>query len=133
MIDTVETTTADIAKATQTVTFTSTAPVGADVGDTYDPTATATSGLAVTITVDPSAAAVCHITAGQVTMDADGTCVLAANQPATRTTRRPPRSSRASRSGPGSLAQTISFDLSARQPRRTAMRPSRSPPRRRAG
>ena len=63
VIDTVDTTTADIAKATQTVAFTSSAPVGANVGNTYTPTATATSGLSVTITVDPGSAAVCHIAA----------------------------------------------------------------------
>ena len=49
-----------VGKASQTVSFTSTAPAGAVLGGaTYTPAATATSGLAVTITVDASASAVC--------------------------------------------------------------------------
>ena len=44
-----------VAAATQTVSFTSTAPSNAVLGgSTYTPTATSTSGLTVTITVDPT-------------------------------------------------------------------------------
>ena len=65
----------------QTITFTSAAPGGANVGGaTYSPTATATSGLTVTITVDASAAPICSISGGMVSFDAPGTCVLNANQ-----------------------------------------------------
>ena len=46
-----------VAKANQTVTFTSTAPASGTIGGTYTPTATASSGLAVTITLDASSPA----------------------------------------------------------------------------
>src|SRR4029077_10314153 len=49
-----------VGKGSQTISFTSTAPVGEVVGGPpYTVTATATSGLAVTFTIDPSAATVC--------------------------------------------------------------------------
>ena len=68
-------------KRNQTITFTSTAPGGATVGGaTYTPTATATSGLAVTIAVDGSSSAVCSISAGAVSFQTPGSCVLDANQ-----------------------------------------------------
>ena len=70
-----------VAKGSQTVTFTTTAPTGATVaGATYTPAATASSGLTVAITVDASASAVCSITAGVVSFQTVGTCVLDANQ-----------------------------------------------------
>ena len=70
-----------VGKASQTVSFTSTAPTTAVVGGaTYSPTATATSGLAVTVTVDASSSSVCAITAGAVSFSAAGTCTLDANQ-----------------------------------------------------
>ena len=114
VIDTVDTTTADIAKALQTVTFTSSAPVGADVGTNYTPTATATSGLPATITVDPGAAAVCHIAAGVVTADADGTCILSADQAGDANHEAAPQDQQSFPVGTGLLAQTISFDLSGK-------------------
>ena len=69
-------------KGNQSITFTSTAPVGSTVGGaTYTPTATATSGLAVTITVDASTSTVCSINgSGVVSFNAAGTCKLDANQ-----------------------------------------------------
>jgi hypothetical protein len=68
-------------KNTQTISFTSTAPASAAVdGPTYTPTATATSGLPVTFTIDVSAASVCSISAGVVSFDATGTCVINADQ-----------------------------------------------------
>ena len=70
-----------VGKGAQTVTFTSTAPAGATVGGaTYTPAATASSGLAVAITVDASASSVCTITAGVVSFQATGTCILDGNQ-----------------------------------------------------
>ena len=114
VIDTVDTTTADIAKALQTVAFTSSVPVGANVGTTYTPTATATSGLPATITVDPGAAAVCHIAAGVVTADADGTCILSADQAGDANHEAAPQDQQSFPVGTGLLAQTISFDLSGK-------------------
>src|SRR6202023_2976668 len=70
-----------VAKGDQTITFTSTAPVGAKVGGpTYTVTATASSGLAVTFTIDASASAVCSISGSTVSFIGVGTCVIDANQ-----------------------------------------------------
>jgi hypothetical protein len=68
-------------KTGQTINFTSTAPVGAVAGEgTYTPTATATSGLTVEFTIDATASSVCSISAGVVSFDAAGTCVINADQ-----------------------------------------------------
>jgi hypothetical protein len=68
-------------KSNQTISFTSSAPVNAVAGEgTYTPTATATSGLTVTFTIDPTASSVCSISAGVVSFDAVGTCVIDADQ-----------------------------------------------------
>lgn len=71
-----------IAKAPQTVAFTSADPSPVNRGDTFTPTASASSGLPVAITVDPASSAVCSISGlGVVTIDApSGTCVLDADQ-----------------------------------------------------
>lgn len=66
----------------QSVTFTSIAPPGATVGGpSYTPAALGTSGLAVVISIDPSATSVCSISAGSVSFNAKGTCLIDANQP----------------------------------------------------
>jgi len=68
-------------KTNQTINFTSTAPASAVVdGPTYTPTATATSGLLVTFSIDPTATSVCSISAGVVSFDTAGTCVIDADQ-----------------------------------------------------
>ena len=68
-------------KSNQTINFTSMAPTNAVVdGATYPPTATATSGLTVDFTIDPIASSVCSISAGVVSFDAAGTCVIDADQ-----------------------------------------------------
>jgi hypothetical protein len=68
-------------KTGQTINFTSTAPVSAVVdGPTYTPTATATSSLPVSFSIDPTASSVCSISAGVVSFDAAGTCVIDADQ-----------------------------------------------------
>ena len=68
-------------RLSQTINFTSTAPSNATMGGpTYTPTATATSGLPVTITIDATASSVCSISAGVVSFNAVGTCVINANQ-----------------------------------------------------
>jgi hypothetical protein len=70
-----------VAKAPQTISFTSAAPPGAAVaGATYNVAATATSGLPVAFTIDASASAVCSIAGSTVSFTAAGTCVVNANQ-----------------------------------------------------
>jgi hypothetical protein len=70
-----------VGKGSQTITFTSTAPVGAAVGGpTYTVTATATSGLPVTLSIDASAASVCSLVGSTVSFTGAGTCVIDANQ-----------------------------------------------------
>jgi hypothetical protein len=75
-----KTATFTVARANQTVSFTSTAPVGPKITDTYTPTATATSGAGATISVDAGSASICTISLGTVTFNARGTCVLDAAQ-----------------------------------------------------
>jgi hypothetical protein len=111
-IDTVDTTTAEITKAVQSISFTSSAPTSAAVGDTYVPAATASSGLDVTLSIDPGAASVCHLTAGQVTMDDAGACIVAANQGGDANHEAAPEVTQPFAVGSGPLGQTISFDLS---------------------
>ncbi len=70
-----------VVKQDQTISFTSTAPAGAQVGGpTYNVTATATSGLTVTFTIDASATSVCSISGSTVSFIGAGTCVINANQ-----------------------------------------------------
>jgi hypothetical protein len=70
-----------VGKGSQTISFTSTAPINAKVGGpTYTVTATATSGLPVTFTIDASAASVCTISGSTVSFIGAGTCVIDANQ-----------------------------------------------------
>ena len=73
--------TVNLTKASQTITFTSSAPAAASVGGpTYNVTATATSGLAVTFAIDASASSVCSIAGSTVSFIGVGTCVINANQ-----------------------------------------------------
>jgi hypothetical protein len=71
-----------ISKATQAITFTSTAPAGATVGGTtYNVTATGgASGNPVTFTIDATASSICSIAGSTVSFTAVGTCVIDANQ-----------------------------------------------------
>ncbi|HST28884.1 MAG TPA: Ig-like domain-containing protein, partial [Rudaea sp.] len=70
-----------VGKGNQTISFTSTAPVGAAVGGpTYTVAATATSGLPVTLSIDASAASVCSLAGSTVSLIGAGTCVIDANQ-----------------------------------------------------
>lgn len=69
-------------KASQTITFTSTAPTTATVGGaTYAVSATASSGLTVALTIDASASSVCTISGSTVSFTGSGNCVINANQP----------------------------------------------------
>jgi outer membrane protein OmpA-like peptidoglycan-associated protein/predicted RNA-binding protein with TRAM domain len=64
----------------QSLEFTSTAPVHAVTGSTYTPIATSSAALAVTISVDPASTAVCSMNGSLVTFLIVGTCLLDANQ-----------------------------------------------------
>ena len=67
--------------ASQTISFTSTAPANPPVGATYTPTATATSGLAVTFSIASGSSSVCSLGAANlVTFNAVGSCVIQADQ-----------------------------------------------------
>ncbi|HYM96421.1 MAG TPA: Ig-like domain repeat protein, partial [Candidatus Sulfotelmatobacter sp.] len=73
--------TASVAKATQSITFTSSAPTGAVIGGSYAPTATASSGLTPDISLAPASAAICSLDLqGTVHFDAAGTCTIRADQ-----------------------------------------------------
>ena len=64
-----------VAKASQTVSFTSAIPAEPIAGDTYTATAQTSSGLTPTITV---ASGPCSISGGVVTLTSSGNCVLSA-------------------------------------------------------
>lgn len=70
----------DVVRGSQTISFTSSPPPDAVIGDTYAVSATATSGLAVAFSIAPAAAGVCSLAGSVVTFDAAGTCVIEANQ-----------------------------------------------------
>ncbi|HET6166628.1 MAG TPA: hypothetical protein VFE07_07345 [Marmoricola sp.] len=71
-----------VAKATQTITFSSVAPTGVVVGGPgYMPVATGGgSGSPVTFSIDASATGICSISGGVVTFQHVGTCVIDADQ-----------------------------------------------------
>ena len=74
------TTTADILKADQDITFTTTPGFRVKDGPDYTVSATATSGLPVTIDVDAGSAAVCTISGSVVSFPGSGNCQLDADQ-----------------------------------------------------
>ena len=68
-------------QASQTITFTMSAPLTEVYKGTFPVAATATSGLTVTLTVDASSASVCSLVGATVTMNSGtGTCTIDANQ-----------------------------------------------------
>ena len=69
-----------VAKASQSIAFTTQPPSPAKVGGVYTPKASATSGLAVSLTIDKSSRGVCSISAGTVTFLKRGTCTIDATQ-----------------------------------------------------
>ena len=71
-----------VAMGNQTISITSPAPSGAQVGGpTYHAVATATSGRTVALTIDPSSSTVCTINgSGVVSFIGVGTCTVDANQ-----------------------------------------------------
>ncbi len=72
-----------VPKLANTITVTSTAPSGPVVGTTYTPVATATSGLAVAVSTSTSD--ICSVTAGVVTFNHVGTCVVTFDEPGNAT------------------------------------------------
>ena len=97
-----------IGKTAQSISFTSTAPTTAVVGGaTYTPTATATSGLAVTFTIDASSTAICSLSAGKVSFNEFGTCVIDANQAGNATYAAAPQVTQSVSVGQGSQAITF--------------------------
>jgi hypothetical protein len=65
----------------QTVSFTSTAPSGPLVGETYSASASATSGLPVVLTIDAgSTPGACSISGATVSFTGSGSCLVDANQ-----------------------------------------------------
>jgi hypothetical protein len=69
-----------VSKADQSISFISTVPAEPVALDTYTPTATASSGLAVSFSIASASSSVCSISAGVVTFNTQGSCVLEANQ-----------------------------------------------------
>jgi hypothetical protein len=67
---------AGAAKSVQTITFTTTAPSSAAIGDTYVAGATASSGLPVSLSV----AGACTLSGSTVSFTASGTCEIDADQ-----------------------------------------------------
>ncbi|HUA06517.1 MAG TPA: hypothetical protein VMB27_21610 [Solirubrobacteraceae bacterium] len=74
-------TTVSIAKAPQTITFSSQPPAHPQVGGAYTAVATADSGLPVAFSIDPaSGTGVCSIAGADVSFAAAGVCIIDANQ-----------------------------------------------------
>jgi uncharacterized repeat protein (TIGR02543 family) len=70
-----------IGQAAQAITFTSTTPAGASVGDSYTVTTIGgASGNPVVVSVDASSSAACRINGSQVRFDHAGVCVVDADQ-----------------------------------------------------
>ena len=107
-----------VAKASQTVSITTTAPTSAVVGgDTYTVTATATSGLAPVLSIALASASVCSIsgsTSGStVSFTGAGTCTIEANQAGDPDWNPADQDTQAfAVAAYGSTPQTIEFDLS---------------------
>jgi hypothetical protein len=95
----------------QTITFLSTAPVGAVFGQTYAVAASATSGLAVSLTIDPVSSAVCSISGPTVSFLGTGTCTINANQAGDGTWNIAPQ--RQQSFSVGRADQTVSFTSTA--------------------
>jgi len=101
-----------VAKGDQIITFTSTAPLNAQVnGAVYDVSATSSSGLTVDLTIDPSASSVCFLAVSTVSFIGAGTCVIDANQAGTVNFNVAPQVQQSFAVSPGD--QTITFTSTA--------------------
>jgi hypothetical protein len=98
----------------QTISFSSSPPVGAVVGDpAYTVTATASSGLAVTFTAAAGSAGVCTVTGATVSFTGTGTCTIDASQPGNGTHQPAVQVHQSfTVSTPSASSQTISFTSS---------------------
>ena len=67
-------------KIVQVLTFASSVPASAQVGDTYTTSVTSSAFLAPSVTISNSSSSVCSIAAGVVTFNAVGTCLISASQ-----------------------------------------------------
>ena len=72
--------TVTVSAGSQTITRTSTSPSTPVKSGTYTPTATASSSLTVAISIASGSSSVCSISAGVVTFNAAGSCVIQYNQ-----------------------------------------------------
>jgi hypothetical protein len=101
----------------QTISFTSTPPSPAGVGDPdYAVGANATSGLAVVFSADASSAGVCTVSGSSVALVGAGTCTIDADQPGDATHTAAPQVQQSFTVGPGAPApsvQSINFTSSA--------------------
>ena len=98
--------------SSQTITFTSTAPLDAIVGGrTYLATAIASSDLPVVLTIDGTSAAVCMINDGTVSFISAGMCTIDANQGGDATFAPAPEQQQAFAVGIGSGAPTVTCML----------------------
>ena len=95
----------------QTISFSSTAPGGATVGDpAYTVSATASSGLAVTFTATPASAGVCTVSGSAVSLVGAGTCTINANQAGNASYQPAPQMQQSfAISTPSASTQSISF------------------------
>lgn len=92
----------------QTITFTSTPPEAAGVGQTYLVSASASSELPVSFSIDPSSSpGACTLAGTTVTFTAIGSCVIDANQPGNGIYPPAPQAAQSLTIGKGS--QTITF------------------------
>jgi len=69
-----------VGQASQTISFTSSAPASAKLGGSYGVTATATSGLTVTFAIDAASSTVCSLAGSLVSFIGVGTCTINADQ-----------------------------------------------------
>ena len=98
--------------ASQTISFTSTAPAAATVGGAaYTVAATATSGLTVSFSIAAASSSVCSVAGGSVTFQGVGTCVVNANQAGNANYAAAPQVQQTFAVGKGS--QTVSFTSTA--------------------
>jgi hypothetical protein len=72
--------TINVNKMVQVLTFASSVPLNARIGDTYTTSVTSSAFLAPSVAIANSSSSVCSISAGVVTFNAVGTCLISASQ-----------------------------------------------------
>jgi hypothetical protein len=70
----------NVNKIVQVLTFTSSVPSSVQIGDTYTTSVTSSAFLAPSVAIANSSSSVCSISAGVVTFNAVGTCLVSASQ-----------------------------------------------------